>query len=110
MFQKVEKVCRYALNEAYLDIKHLLGNQLEQEKAFYCIRDEIDEDLKLCAGNVLVIIYMNNVLDEPMVISSGSEDNELCITIRNDGSVRREWKKITWVILDKILVFCLCGF
>lgn len=95
--KKVEKVCRYALNEAYLDIKHLLGNQLEQEKAFYCIRDEIDEDLKLCAGNVLVIIYVNNVLDEPMVISSGSEDNELCITIRNDGSVRREWKKITWI-------------
>lgn len=53
--------------------------------------------MKLCTGNVLVIIYVNNVLDEPMVISSGSEDNELCITIRNDGSVRREWKKITWI-------------
>lgn len=53
---------------------------------------------------------MNNVFDEFMVISFGLEDNELCIIIRNDGFVRREWKKIIWVILDKILVFCLCGF
>lgn len=98
------------MNEAYLAIKPLFRDQLEQKKAFYCIRDEIDEDLKLCADNVLVFIYVNNVLDEPMVISSGSEDNELCITIRNDGSVRREWKKITWVILDKISVFCIFGF
>lgn len=53
--------------------------------------------MKLCAENVKLDIYVNDVLDKPIIISSGSKENYLQITIRNDGTVIRKWIRIPWI-------------
>lgn len=55
--------------------------------------------MKLCAEKVKLVLYVNDVLDKPIIISSGSKENHLQITIRNDGTVIRKWIRITWVYL-----------
>lgn len=93
-------------------MKHFLKTNLffkgfdNQKNAFYSIQVEIDEDMKLCAENVKLVIYVNDVLDKPIIISSSSKENHLQITIRNDGTVIRKWIRITWVyFFSKVLAY-----
>lgn len=92
-------------------MKHFLKTNLffkgfdNQKNAFYNIQVEIDEDMKLYAAeNVKLVIYVNDVLDKPIIISSGSKENHLQITIRNDGTVIRKWIRITCVYFFSIVL------
>lgn len=97
LFQITKKVDSNALNEAFLKIKPFFKGFDNQKNAFYSIQVEIDEDMKLCSEEVKLVLFVNDVLDKPIIISSGSKKNHLQITIRNDGTVIRKWITITWV-------------
>lgn len=43
-----------------------------------------------------MVVYIDGVLDSPIVVKFGREQNRLVITIRSNGNVRYEWTKETW--------------
>lgn len=92
-----------ALNDALLKLKPLFKGFDQHLNAFYKVRDEIDGDLEFCANNVQIIIYVNDILDNPLVISSGSKEKQMHITINNDGTVTKEWKRRTSVNVSRIV-------
>lgn len=104
LFQIIEKVDSNALNEAFLKNKPFFKSFDNQKNAFYSIQVEIDEDMKLCSEEVKLVLFVNDVLDKPIIISSGSKENHLQITIRNDGTVIRKWIRITWVYFFSIVL------
>lgn len=60
------------------------------------LRDGITEAVKNCSDNVRVVIYIDDVLDEPIFIGIGAQENHLIISIRNNGKVEYRWTKETW--------------
>lgn len=85
------------LHRAIQKVKHKFGDDKhEMRKAMYRIRDTIHEKIKTCANNVVVYIYVDDVLDEPMKFTVGSGDNELTITVRDGGLIEYNWTSYTW--------------
>lgn len=72
------------------------------KEAFYYVRDNIHEVVRSCATNLRVVIYFDGVLDKPIHVESGREENRLRITINTDGTLTYAWTKQTWakVFLD----------
>lgn len=86
------------LHKAIQKIKHKFGeDKHEMRKAMYRIRDTIHEKIKTCADNVVVYIYVDDVLDEPLKFRVGSCENELTITVRDGGKIEYRWTSYTWV-------------
>lgn len=71
------------------------------------IRREINETVSGCADNIRVIIYIDRVLDEPMVFCHGKEENRLVITVKSDGKIDYTWTDRT---LGKYIRDGLSGF
>lgn len=90
------------MQEAFKKFKDDLKDHTIMKEAFYYVRDNIHEVVRSCAQNARVIIYFNDVLKEPLVVTSGMEENRLRITINTDGTVTYAWTKQTWskVFLD----------
>lgn len=55
------------------------------------VRSKINETVRGCADNVRVLIYIDGVLDEPMVFSHGKEENRLVITMKSNGEIDYTW-------------------
>ena len=83
------------LTKAFQRIKHNL-NELKIREAFYNVRDEIHEYVKTCERNIRVVIYFDDVLDDPLVVVVGPGENRLRITIKRNGTVTYSWTKETW--------------
>lgn len=93
--RRVMKVDAEVLNAALVKNKqHFNGFDL-QKRAYYNLRDDIHQYVKTCANNVRLIIYVDDVLDQPIKISAGKTENELCITIKIDGTLKVKWTKET---------------
>ena len=84
-----------ALTKAFQRIKHNL-NDSEIREAFYNVRDEIHKYVKTCDRNIRVVIYFDDVLDDPLVVVVGPGENRLRITIKRNGKVTYSWTKETW--------------
>lgn len=84
------------LQEAFVRVmKKFEGHQLEKE-TFYCIRDGFSSLIKSCANNVRVVLYVDDILDKPIAVRVGNEENRLRITIKTNGTVTYSWTKETW--------------
>lgn len=64
--------------------------------AFFEVQDQMKRYIKNCSDNVRVVIYMDSVLDDPLVFVVGPGDNKLIITIREDGTIFNTWTKETF--------------
>lgn len=86
------------MHRAIQKIKHKFGDdRREMLKAMYKIRDTIHEEIKSCANNVKVYIYVNDVLEEPLHFTVGSMENELVISVQDDGTITYKWTSYTKV-------------
>lgn len=85
-----------ALHEAFKRVKEKLKDHKEIREAFFGIRDCIYQWVRSCADNVRVVLYVDDILDDPITIGVGSQENRLRITIKPDGKVTYSWTKQTW--------------
>lgn len=90
------------LTRAFARVKHKFHDYSMLREAFYKVRDKIFETVITCFDNVRVVIYIDDVLDEPIIVRNGAEENRLRISIRTDGKASYSWTKETWskVFLD----------
>lgn len=72
-------------------MKEKIKDQKKVQDGLSQIRREINETVRGCADNVRVIIYIDGVLDEPMVFSHGKEENRLVITMDSNGGINYTW-------------------
>lgn len=63
---------------------------------FFDLRDSVNEMVKNCSNNVQIAIYINHILDQPVVINRGNIENRIRITIKSNGEVTHNWTKETW--------------
>ncbi|XP_062597224.1 uncharacterized protein LOC134258702 [Saccostrea cucullata] len=85
-----------ALNRAFVRVKQKFRDNEELRDSFYDVRDGIHEVVATCANNVKVVIYIDEVLDEPIIVCAGNQENRLRITIKTEGRVTYSWTKETW--------------
>lgn len=71
------------------------GNKVMIDGLFE-LRDSINEMVKNCADNVEIAIYVNHILDRPIVINRGNSENRIRITIKSNGEVTHSWTRQTW--------------
>lgn len=90
------KIDDEALQKAFMKVKDNLNDKSIMKEAFYSVRDDIYKHVRSCAENVRVEIKFEKVLDNPLVVATGSEENQLLITIETDGKVTYKWTKQTW--------------
>lgn len=84
------------LQEAYLRVKKKFEGHQQQKEAFFGIRDGFSSLIESCADNVRVVLYADDILDEPIVVSIGDEENRLRITLKTNGTITYNWTKETW--------------
>lgn len=84
------------LQEAFIRVKKKFEGHQQQREAFYCIRDGFTPMIETCADNVEVVLYVDDILDEPISVRIGDQKNRLVITIKTNGKVNYRWTKETW--------------
>lgn len=85
-----------ALNEAFKRVKEKFNDNKEIKEAYRDVRDSIYQMVRSCADNVRVVVYVDDILDDPIIVGIGSQENRLRITIKTDGKVTYSWTKQTW--------------
>lgn len=85
-----------ALNEAFKRVKGKFNNHEEMKEAYYGVRDSIYQMVRSCADNVRVVVYVDDILDDPIIVGIGSQENRLRVTIKPNGKVTYSWTKWTW--------------
>lgn len=105
------------LTRAFARVKHKFHDYSMLREAFYKVRNKIFETVKTCSDNVRVVIYIDDVLDEPIIVRIGAEENRLRISIRTDGKASYSWTKETWSKVfrdgwkgEKPLIMKILGF
>lgn len=83
------------LNEAFTRVKSRFKDDKLKE-LFYDVRDKITEVVQSCSDNVRCVVYIDEILDNPIVVACGYEENRLVITIRSNGNVTYKWSHETW--------------
>lgn len=84
------------LNDAFIKIKPYVKGHVITQEAFYDLRDDISLIVKNCAKNIKVVVYFDLLLDKPLIVSVGREENRLVISIKKDGRIKLTWTKETW--------------
>lgn len=95
-FKERGEVIDEELTRAFARVKQKFNDYGELREAFYDVRDEITEVVKTCSDSVRVVVYIDDVLDEPIVVGIGAEENRLRISIRSNGKASYSWTKETW--------------
>lgn len=104
---KTENVDAICVNDVIEKFKHKLERFEKQKQGLYNARSEIVGCLNWCSDNVRLLIFVDDVLPQPIVITCGKEENQLCIFIKIDGTIKPVWEKRTWIkhILDFLSEF-----
>lgn len=84
------------LTRAFARVKRKFNDYDQLREAFYDVRDDITEVVKTCSDNVRVVVYIDDVLDDPIIVGIGAEENRLRISIRSNGKASYSWTKETW--------------
>lgn len=66
------------------------------KKMFIEVREMIHKLVRSCADNVKVVIHMNEILDDPIIVTAGKGENILLVTIHSETGVDHKWTKETW--------------
>lgn len=83
------------VNKAFSKVKDKLRSKKELRKGVAELRKLIAQTLQSCSDNVKVTIYMDEVLDDPIIIPCGKGDNKLLVTIDSDDGVDFTWTETT---------------
>lgn len=54
-----------------------------------------------CADNVEVVVKMNEIMDDPIIVTAGKGENKLLVTIHSETGVDYKWTKETWTKIFK---------
>lgn len=84
------------LHEAFVRVKEKFKGHEQKREAFYSIRDGFCAMIQSCAKDVVVVLYVDDILDEPIKVDIGKQRNRLRITIKTNGTVTYRWTKETW--------------
>lgn len=82
------------VNKAFSKVKDLIRTKKGLRKGLADVRKLITQTVQSCSDNV-VKIYMDEVLDDPIVISNGRGDNKLVLTIDSEDGVDFTWTETT---------------
>lgn len=85
-----------AINDGYLRAKDKFKGHDESKKEYLKLRQKISSYVGSSMKNVHVTIYVDNVLEDPIIICAGTGENKLVITIDDDAKVSHRWEKKTW--------------
>lgn len=83
------------VNKAFSKVKDLIRTKKGLRKGLADVRKLITQTVQSCSDNVVVKIYMDEVLDDPIVISNGRGDNKLVLTIDSEDGVDFTWTETT---------------
>lgn len=81
---------------AFMNIKAVLNKNQILKELCYDFRDNICELVRSCEDNVEVVVKMNEILDDPIIITRGKGENKLLVTIHSETGVDYKWTKETW--------------
>lgn len=95
-FKERGEVIDEELTRAFARVKRKFNDYDQLREAFYDVRDDITEVMKTCSDNVRVVVYIDDVLDDPIIVGIGAEENRLRISIRSNGKASYSWTKETW--------------
>lgn len=94
MFQNRNDVDANVLTDVLQQFMHKFEDFENQKQGLYNARDEIVDLVNGCSDNVCLSIFVDDVLDQPIVIKSGDK-NVLFISIKCNGTLKSTWKKRT---------------
>lgn len=83
------------VNKAFSKVRDKLRSKKELSKGVAELRKVIAQTVQSCSNNIKVTIYMDEVLDDPIIISCGKGDNKLLVTIDSDDGVDFTWTETT---------------
>lgn len=81
------------LHSVYENLPPEIRGSEKQIEGVQCFRHDINQHMKNCADNVKLTLYINNV---EIIICTGKMENEIVITIKDDGDTKKNWLKETW--------------
>lgn len=84
------------LHAAFVRVKEKFEGHEQKRVAFYELRDHFCAMIKSCAKDVVVVLYVDDILDEPIKVDVGKKQNRLRITIKTNGKITYKWTKETW--------------
>lgn len=93
LLQVTCRVTSEVLHSVYENLPPELRGSEKQIESVHCFRHDINQHMKNCADNVKLTLYINNV---EIIICAGKMENEIVITIKNDGDTKITWHKETW--------------
>lgn len=93
IYKETDKVDHRVLHALYKMLAPKLRGSREQKKSFYRLRHNINKHVNHCADNVKLTLYINDV---DIVICAGKKDNEIVITIEEDGNTLISYTEETW--------------
>lgn len=83
LLQETDKVDHRVLHSLYKMLAPELKGSHKQKKSFHKLRHNINKHVNHCADNVKLTLYISDV---DIVICAGKKDNEIVITIEEDGN------------------------
>lgn len=83
------------------DVSNQLVGKEKIKLAFQKIRQTVHEKVKYCNEDINVVIYADDVLEEPISIIKGSGRNRLMISIESEGQITFDFTDRTWTTKAK---------
>lgn len=83
------------LNGAFARVKAKFRNRPELIKAFADVRKAITQAVRSCADNIIATVYVDEVLDDPIITTVGKGENKLLITIDSENGIDFTWTEET---------------
>lgn len=83
------------IHKAFSIVKHEIKTKKKLQKGVAELRKKITQTLQSCHDNVKVKIYMDELLEDPIIIPCGRGDNTLVVTIDSDDGVDFTWTETT---------------
>lgn len=83
------------VNKALSKVKDKIHSKKELRKGVAELRRTIAQTVQSCSDNVRVKIYMDEVLDDPIIITCGRGDNILVVNIDSEDGVDFTWTETT---------------
>lgn len=83
------------IHKAFSKVKDKIRSKDELRRGVAEIRRTITQTLQSCSDNVQVKIYLDEVLDDPIIINCGRGDNKLVVTIDSVDGIDFTWTETT---------------
>ena len=87
------------VHKSMRDVSNQLVGKEKIKEAFQKIRQTVHEKVKYCKEDVSVIIYADDVLEQPVTYGTGR--NRLMITIESEGQITFDFTDKTWTTKAK---------